>query len=816
MPGLDGCKSSSTLAAQTMAEHAQRGEKVVGAASVQQSMPKTPDQEPDRVVVAALIVLVLAAVGLVIWYFGNATGTAESGSARAGRPAPTTPAQSHAQMVQELNWIADRTGDEHPYLGDQHARRLRRALQNTSPQASARELCSRNFETGLDELRLGNLRPAISCITRAYELIPAAKLDAQTADYIKFKLAVAYTRLGETENWCAAPRPENAILPLQPGALYAKLEAPHKALQYLGELMQVDLDNRRKDPSTPFIKLNKCACCSGDIQIELAARWLINFTYMTLGGYPGDVPQGILIPPAAFESTMDFPRFVNVAPKLGLDTFNLCGGAIVDDFDNDGNFDIVTSSWDPREQIQFFRNDADGTFSNHTVSAGLNGLRGGLNILQTDYDNDGNLDIFVLRGAWLGVSGQHPNSLIRNNGDGTFTDVTLLAGLDNARYPTQAAGFADYDNDGDLDLYIGNEHAGEMHAPSQLFRNNGDGTFTDVATDAGVQNFRFAKGVSWGDFDRDRFPDLYVSNYGAPNRLYRNNRDGTFTDVAPALNVTKPSVSFPTWFWDFDNDGVLDLFVASYTGRVDNMVAHYLAQSPDYEPACLYRGDGKGGFTDVAKEQGLHYPMLPMGSNFGDLDNDGYLDFYLGTGDPEYASLMPNLMFLNRGGKGFVDVTMAGGFGHLQKGHGVAFADLDNDGDADIFEQMGGAFAGDRFGDALYENPGFGNHWIGIELQGQTSNRAAIGARIRVEVKAGDRTRSVFRDVNSGGSFGANPLRQTIGLGKAEQIESVEIFWPATGRAQTFRGLAVDCVYRIVEDETVARIVPAKTVKLGG
>ena len=322
--------------------------------------------------------------------------------------------------------------------------------------------------------------------------------------------------------------------------------------------------------------------------------------------------------------------------------------------------------------------------------------------------------------------------------------------------------------------------------------------------------------MTWGDYDGDRDPDLYVSNLMGPNRLYRNNGDGTFTDVAPASGVTGPFESFPVWFWDYNNDGALDLFVPTYGNHIWDVAAYFREKPLDTEPAGHFEGDGKGGFVNRVREQGLVYPMLPMGCNFGDLDNDGYLDFYLGTGDPEYASLMPNLMFLNRGGKGFVDVTMAGGFGHLQKGHGVAFADLDNDGDADIFEQMGGAFAGDRFGDALYENPGFGNHWIGIELQGQTSNRAAIGARIRVEVKAGDRTRSVFRDVNSGGSFGANPLRQTIGLGKAEQIESVEIFWPATGRAQTFRGLAVDCVYRIVEDETVARIVPAKTVKLGG
>ncbi len=188
-----------------------------------------------------------------------------------------------------------------------------------------------------------------------------------------------------------------------------------------------------------------------------------------------------------------------------------------------------------------------------------------------------------------------------------------------------------------------------------------------------------------------------------------------------------------------------------------------------------------------------------MGSNFGDLDNDGFLDFYLGTGFPPYHSLMPNVMYWNRGGQSFRDVSTAGGFAHLQKGHAVIFADFDHDGDQDIFEQMGGFFAGDKFGDALYENPGFGNHWITVELLGVESNRSAIGTRIRVQVREDGQTRTIYKHVNSGGTFGANPLRQTMGLGKADGIESLEVFWPASSRTQTFRNVPLDRFIQVVE-----------------
>ena len=333
-----------------------------------------------------------------------------------------------------------------------------------------------------------------------------------------------------------------------------------------------------------------------------------------------------------------------------------------------------------------------------------------------------------------------------------------------------------------------------------MFRNEGDGTFTDVARQAGVLNNDFAKAVVWGDYDSDRFPDLYVSNFGGPNRLYRNQGDGTFSDVAAELDVTFPYRSFPAWFWDFNNDGVLDLFVSGYEWNVRDVAADYLGlPARETEFDHLYRGDGRGGFRQVGSETGLSRITQPMGSNFGDLDNDGFPDFYLGTGYPDYEGLMPNLLFHNERGRKFTDVTTAAGVGHLQKGHAVAFADFDHDGDLDIFAELGGAFAGDVFGNALFENPGFGNHWIVVKVVGVETNRSAIGVRIQAEIVEGGERRSVYQWVNSGGSFGGNSLRRHIGVGAAEKIEVLEVYWPRTGRTQRFQDVAVDQMIIVTE-----------------
>src|SRR4030095_11777956 len=298
---------------------------------------------------------------------------------------------------------------------------------------------------------------------------------------------------------------------------------------------------------------------------------------------------------------------------------------------------------------------------------------------------------------------------------------------------------------------------------------------------------------------------------GEPNLLFRNDGpkvpgdkkgDWRFTDVTATAKVAEPIHSFPTWLFYYANDGWLDLFVSGYfLNDVGIVAADYLGLPHQGERARLYHNNRDGTFTDVTKEARLYKVLLTMGSNFGDLDNDGWLDFYLGTGDPDFSTLGPNRMFRNAEGKFFQDVTTAGGFGHLQKGHGISFADLNNDGQQDIYEVMGGAYSGDNYRNVLYANPGNSNHWIKLKLEGVRSNRAAIGARIRVEVETAQGPRSIYKTVNTGGSFGANPLRQEIGLGPAGASRPRAIFGPTTGKKQVVQRLEMDRFYKIREGE---------------
>jgi hypothetical protein len=691
----------------------------------------------------------------------------------------------HEQMLGELRNSRDDAFESDPYFATANVRRDEQVVLMISDQDDARRFQAL-WNLGVGHLRLGENRTAIDDLEAADMLLERLRfrLSKEHVDLFLLDLSVAFLRLGETENCIHCQTGENCIFPIRAGGIHEQREGSRSAIKHLTRRLELSPD-------------------------DLTSRWLLNLAHMTLGQYPDQVPADQLISPSAFESTIEFPRFKDVARKLGMSSLTCAGGAVVDDFDNDGLLDVIVSSWHLAQQMKYFRNNGDGTFTDRTEDAGLKGLCGGLNMVQADYDNDGDLDVLVLRGAWRNETGRIPNSLLQNNGQGKFRDITFEAGLGDVHYPTQTAGWADFDNDGDLDLYIGNEHT-----PCQLFENNGDGRFSDIAEKAGVKQEEFTKGVIWGDFNGDRFPDLYVSNYKQANRMYVNNKDGTLTDKALQLGVDKPLNSFPVWAWDYNNDGQLDLYVPSYDIGVQHVSADYLGMPRMDEQDCLYQGIGNGSFRDVAKQCGLTRATQPMGCNFGDPNGDGYPDFYLGTGFVEYHALMPNLMFLNQGGKKFVDVTTAAGLGHLQKGHGVAFADIDHDGDQDIFAELGGANPGDAFGNVLFENPGFGNRFIVIKLVGTNSNRCAIGARIRVDIEEGGATRSIYKWVNSGGSFGANPLRQHIGLGQAERIVKLQIYWPTTDATQEFTGVSLDTFLEITEGKQEYRSLPYTPFKL--
>jgi hypothetical protein len=589
-------------------------------------------------------------------------------------------------------------------------------------------------------------------------------------------LAISYLRLGERNNCIRNHSASSCIFPIQGKGIYTDPYATQKAIQIYENILQKD---------------------SNDLQ----SRWLLNIAYMTIGEYPAKVPSPWLIPGLDTDSTScKVKAFQNMASDLNINgPREMAGGSIVDDFNNDGYLDIITSSWSLDEGMHYYKNNADGTFTDVSQSSGLSAIKGGLNIIQADYNNDGFTDILVLRGAWLGEFGRQPNTLLRNNGDGTFTDVTVESGL-LSFHPTQTATWADFNNDGWLDLFIGNETSVYDHPhPSELYINNHDGTFTDVSKESGAMQIGFMKGVVSADYNNDGWPDIFISDLLGKKILLKNKgikgNIPQFENVTHAAGLDKDLThTFPTWFWDYNNDGWPDIFVCGY--QIQNSVAATAAAEalnrtlPHADKMYLYRNNHDGTFTNVSTSAGLNESEYAMGANFGDIDNDGWLDMYLGTGNPDFKSIVPNKLFRNINGELFSDVTSSARVGNLQKGHGVSFADIDNDGDQDVFIKVGGAVTGDSYFNSFYVNPGQNqNNWISILLEGSQSNRSAIGAHIAVIFTEEGKKRTVYMDVNSGGSFGANPLRKEIGIGKAKMIDELIIKWPTSGIVQVFKNV---------------------------
>lgn len=655
------------------------------------------------------------------------------------------------------------------------------------------DLLSAHFSLGEMNSFDGNMDKAIDQYLEAYRIAAAAV--PQGTLQLNEALGIAYLHKSEMENDVYRHPGDRCLLPMRAGTAYAKTADSEKAIEYFLKYLDQSPD-------------------------ELEVKWLLNLAYMTIGAYPEKVPPQYLIPPSAFESAENVGRFVDVAPQAGLISFSTAGGVIVDDFEsngrldvvtssNKGNFDVVTSSFDSCGPMHFFHNNGDGTFTDQAPKTGLADQFGGLNIIQTDYNNDGCLDILVMRGAWEIAQRR---SLLRNNCDGTLTDVTAATGLATPATSSQAGVWVDINNDGFLDLFVGNEDA-----PAQLFLNKGDGTFEDISRSAGVDRIMFSKGVAAADYDNDGYPDLYVSNLNGYGFLYHNNHNNTFTEVSEQAGARGPGHSFATWFFDYNNDGWPDLFVTSYFTSIEESARTYLRQPHNATTLKLYKNVKNGTFQDVTAEVGLDKVFMPMGANFGDIDNDGFLDIYLGTGNPSYGSLVPNVLLRNHDGRYFVDVTASSGTGELHKGHAVAFADLDNDGHEEIIAEVGGATPGDSHALRVFENPGNANDWINLKLVGVKTNRAAIGARIKVTVENKDKgTRSIYRTVGSGGSFGASPLQQHVGLGKDARIVELEIWWPTSNTRQHFTNVDKNQFLQIKEFAQDYAKLERKPLRLGG
>jgi hypothetical protein len=491
------------------------------------------------------------------------------------------------------------------------------------------------------------------------------------------------------------------------------------------------------------------------------------------------------------------------------------------DYNNDGLLDLYVVNGRYVEGVtkfskpdgmdatnHLYRNNGDGTFTDVTAQAGVGGKGFGMGVTVGDYDNDGFEDIYVTN--W------NSSILYHNNGDGTFTDVTAKAGVDNPHWGVGAA-FFDYDRDGKLDLFVGNYLKFDPDAKrlfftadafpgvldyegsaSRLFHNNGDGTFTDVSHQAGIDNpAGRAMGVTVGDFNNDGWPGVYIANDTMESYMYRNNHDGTFTNVAADVNTAfgangEATSAMNPIFGDYDNDGWLDLFVS-------DMRYHRLFHNP-----------GPQGFwldttveTGVAQVSGQY---VAWGDGFFDFDNDGWKDIFVVNGGLHWLIPMEDSLLRNNGDGTFTDVSdQAGSYFKTKKvGRGACFADYDNDGYIDAFiVVLGGK------GILLHNNPpaaGKRNHWLTIKLVGTKSNRDGFGTRL--EAIAGELHQYV-EAVSENGYLSQGDPRPHFGLGQHTEVDKLIIRWPS-GINQVLEHVKADQILTVKEPTEGAPYVGGK------
>ena len=519
-------------------------------------------------------------------------------------------------------------------------------------------------------------------------------------------------------------------------------------------------------------------------------QWNLRLVYLqAYGEYPGDLLPSYQIPIQSRAEASPV-QFTDVGSALGVAKMDRGRGSAWGDFDGDGDLDLFSVGIQAPHAL--YRNEGGAAFAEITAAAGLYDERGGWGALCADYDNDGDLDLYVTRDAWEGPA---PNSLYQNEGSGQFVDIGIESGVAGAAASFTAT-WGDYDNDGYLDLYVADGITGDG-SPNKLYQNMKNGRFADRAAEAGVAHRGKSLGTTFGDYDLDGDLDLYVADVDGPNSLYRNEANGRFTDITKTAGVARPvQGGYVAFFFDYNNDERPDLLVSAMAYYEDFVQSQIRGRATGQHRLHLYHNNGDGTFTDVAPEVGVDRFFGSMGAGFGDVDYDGLVDVYLSNGGPVMPRFEPNILYHNLGDR-FADITESAGVGNLGKGHGATFADFDSDGDLDLYAGIGGHYPGDLWANSLYRNAGHANHWLVVRVAGRTSNHSAIGTRVRL--RTGDRVQQA--ELSSGFGFGSsNSLALEFGLGASTRIDELEIFWPA-GKTEKLRNLDVDQVLHFIEPD---------------
>ncbi len=520
------------------------------------------------------------------------------------------------------------------------------------------------------------------------------------------------------------------------------------------------------------------------------AKYWLWLAAQRVGGYPEQVPPEMRV---AIIAGKNQPRveFEDVAARIGLDKTSGGRGTAIFDLDGDGYLDFVIAS--AHGGCNVYRNNGDGTFRDVSVGSGIDECVNGFTIAVGDYNNDGLDDLYITRlGFYPGDS-----VLYRNNGDGTFTDVTKESGA-GCWGASFAAQWVDYDCDGNLDLFVCSNLGGvfDRSLPCRLFHNNGDGTFTERTHEAGVATISPTIGASWGDYNNDGYPDLFISSGMGRSKLFRNNGDGTFTDISREAGFDNINVGTVAFWCDYDNDGWLDLVQCTWSRDDDVLDTLYTGEGPvDGQPMRIYHNNRDGTFTLKTHELGITGCYGTMSGNFGDFDNDGHVDFLLGNGDPHMNRTEPPtiLEYDPTDGK-YKNVTFAAGLPYTGKGHGSNLADLAGDGRLNLIMASGGAYPADLMTMSVFRPKVLPGNYLNVRLEGTRSNRNAIGARVRVD--AGGSSRHGL--VSGGSGFGCLPYEQHFGLGKLDRVDAIEIWWPS-GLRQRVEDPPINATIKIVE-----------------